>query len=96
MFDEIAECWPNNGALEWLGLGIFKGKEAIRTQWKTVKEHFLKRGEFMHYGPRIGGYITINPDGKTASGRWYVAGTLMGASMLCEDTYVKRKWSLEV
>ena len=98
MFDEIAECWADNGAMEWLGLGVFKGKEVIRNQWKSTKEHFLQRGEFMHFGPRFCGYITINPDGKTASGRWYVAGGQMGASMLCEDTYVKENgvWKINM
>jgi hypothetical protein len=89
MVDEVADCWADNGVLEWLGLGRFKGKETIRKLWGSVKEHFLQRGGYLHMGPRFCPYITISPNGKTANGRWYVAGGQMGASMLCENTYVK-------
>jgi hypothetical protein len=40
MVDEIADLWTDNGALEWTGLGIYKGKECIRLLWQTVKKHF--------------------------------------------------------
>jgi hypothetical protein len=98
MVDEIAECWADTGALEWLGLGIFRGKESIRETWKTVKQHFAERGETRHMGPRFTPYITVAPDGTTAKARWYVAGGTFGAQMLSEDTYVKEDgvWKIDL
>ena len=89
MCDELAELFADKGELEWVGLGRFIGKENIRNLWNTVKKHFSERGAVIHPGPRFAGYITINPDGKTAAGRWYVAGGSSGMSMLCENRYVK-------
>jgi hypothetical protein len=89
MVDEIADCWADGGALEWLGLGIFRGKPAVKQLWATVKKHFAERGDTRHLGPRISPFVTIAPDGKTANARWYVAGSMLGAAMLCENTYVK-------
>jgi hypothetical protein len=98
MVDEIADCWADKGALEWLGLGVFRGKESIRETWKTVKQHFAERGETRHMGPRFTPYITVAPDGKTAKARWYVAGGTFGAQMLSEDTYVKEDgvWKIDL
>jgi hypothetical protein len=88
MVNEIADCWADGGALEWVGLGIFRGKPAIKKLWETVKQHFAERGETRHMGPRISPFVTVAPDGKTANARWYVAGSMLGAAMLCENTYV--------
>ena len=98
MVDEIADCWADKGALEWLGLGVFRGKERIRETWKTVKQHFAERGETRHMGPRFTPYITVAPDGPTAKARWYVAGGTFGAQMLSEDTYVKEDgvWKIDL
>jgi hypothetical protein len=98
MVDEITDCWADDGALEWVGLGIYRGKPAIKKLWETVKQHFAERGETRHLGPRICPFVTVAPDGKTATARWYVAGTPLGASMLCENTYVKEDgvWKLNL
>jgi hypothetical protein len=98
MVDEIVDCWVDGGSLVWVGLGVFLDKPAIRKVWETVKEHFGAKGETRHMGPRISPYISIAPDGKTASARWYVAGTPLGAGMLCENTYVKDNgvWKINV
>jgi hypothetical protein len=98
MVDEIVDCWADSGALEWLGQGIFRGKPAIRELWKTVKERFAETGETRHMGPRFCPLISTGPDGKTAAARWYVAGGLLGASMLCENTYVKENgvWKINL
>ena len=98
MVDEIADCWTENGSLEWVGLGVFRGRENIRATWKSVKKHFAERGETRHMGPRISPYLTVSPDGNTAKGRWYVAGGTFGAQMLCEDTYAKEDgvWKIDL
>jgi hypothetical protein len=89
LYEEIGDCWAENGVMEWLGLGRFVGRDTIKKQWKATADGFHKRGEGLHPGPRYCGYVTINPDGKTASGRWYVAGTRNGMEMLCENRYIK-------
>ena len=98
MVDEITDCWADGGALVWVGLGIFRDKPAIKKLWETVKQHFAERGETRHLGPRISPFVTVAPDGKTANARWYVAGTPLGAGMLCENTYVKEDgvWKINV
>jgi hypothetical protein len=98
MVDEIADCWADNGSLVWLGLGIFRGREKIREQWQVIKDHFAERDETRHMGPRICPVVTVASDGRTAAARWYVAGSMMGASMLCENTYVKEDgvWKIDV
>jgi hypothetical protein len=98
MVQEISDCWADNGSLEWFGLGAFRGKENIITLWKMVKQHFHERDETRHMGPRFCPFISVAPDGKSAAGRWYVAGGMMGASMLCENTYVKEDgvWKIDV
>jgi hypothetical protein len=89
MADEIADCWAENGVLEWRGLGKYVGRETIRKQWQATKAGFAKNGNFIHPGPRYQGVVTVNPDGKTAAGRWYVAGVNHGMEMICENRYVK-------
>ena len=87
--DHMADLWAKDGVLEWRGLGRYIGQDAVRKAWHTIKDSFAKNGNFMHPGPRFAGVVTINPDGKTAAGRWYVAGGAAGMSMLCENRYVK-------
>jgi hypothetical protein len=89
LYEEIGDCWAENGVMEWLGLGRFVGRDTIKKQWQATAEGFHKRGQGLHPGPRYCGYITINPDGKTAAGRWYVAGSHNGMEMLCENRYIK-------
>jgi len=89
MVDQVADLWAKDGAMEWVGLGRYEGQDTIRTLWHTVKDGFAERDSVLHPGPRYHGYVTINPDGKTAAGRWYVAGTSHGMEMLCENRYVK-------
>jgi hypothetical protein len=89
LVDEIADCWTEDGVMEWLGLGRFIGREEIRRQWSHTRNSFHKKGDALHPGPRYCGYVTIDPDGKTASGRWYVSGTKNGMEMLCENKYRK-------
>ena len=89
MADEIADCWAKDGAMEWRGLGRFIGQDAVRKLWHAVKDGFAKQGNFKHPGPRYHGLISVNPDGKTAAGRWYVAGVRNGLEFVCENLYVK-------
>jgi hypothetical protein len=87
--DDMADLWAKDGVLEWRGLGRYIGQDAVRKLWHAVKDGFAKKGNFMHPGPRYHGIITVSPDGKTAAGRWYVAGVRHGMEFLCENRYVK-------
>ena len=98
MVDEMTDCWADGGAVEWLGLGIFRGKPKIKELWEMMKQLFAERGETRHMGPHFCPLVTVAPDGKTANARWYVAGGMLGASSLCENTYVKEDgvWKINV
>ncbi len=71
---DVIDCFADDPetTLNWLE-GQWKGKEG-------VKKYFAKaaRGEnppgFMHQLMPTAGLITLNPDGKTARGRWFVFG----------------------
>jgi len=97
MSEEIADCWCEKGQMEWTGLGVWKGKKEIARQWKAVADGFHSHGNYLHLAPQICPYVTVNPDGKTAAGRWYVAGG-KGAAFLYENTYIKEDgvWKLDV
>jgi hypothetical protein len=89
LVDELADCWAADGVLEWRGLGRYLGQPAIRKLWQAVKDGFAKSGNMIHPGPRYHGVVTVSPDGKTATGRWYVSGVRNGMEMICENRYVK-------
>jgi hypothetical protein len=97
MVEEIADCWAENGQMEWTGLGVWKGKQEIKRQWKAVADRFHSHGDYLHLAPQICPYITVASDGKTACGRWYVAGG-KGAAFVYENTYVKEDgvWKIDI
>jgi hypothetical protein len=97
MFEEVTDCWAENGQMEWTGLGVWKGKKEIRRQWKAVADRFHSHGDYLHLAPQVCPYITLAADGKTACGRWYVAGG-KGAAFVYENTYVKEDgvWKIDI
>jgi hypothetical protein len=57
--------------------GTFRGKEGIKRFFrhgKDVKLKMTKDPEFLHQVMQLQGVVTVNPDGKTAKGRWYGFG----------------------
>lgn len=106
MWDEMIDLFSDNTDLVEIGdRGIFYGKEGVRRLFKDVigvggpKSH----GELRDH-MQLQGVVTINPDGKTAKGRWRVWGCLtvpingtmraMFVSGPYENEYVKEngKW----
>ncbi|MBN1190243.1 MAG: nuclear transport factor 2 family protein [Dehalococcoidales bacterium] len=58
--------------------GEYQGKEAIRRFFRHGKEGIESRrndnGEFLHQVIQLSGVVHIDPEGKTARGRWYGFG----------------------
>jgi len=55
-----------------LGAGTFLGKAAVRRYFEVNKPD----NEFFHQVMQLSGIVDIDPDGKTAKGRWYGFGGL--------------------
>jgi hypothetical protein len=73
MYNEVTDLWCDgpDAEMQWLGVGVFKGKETIRKVWATVREW---PAEATHMAIQLSPFITVDPDGKTAHGRWYCLG----------------------
>ncbi|HSW56916.1 MAG TPA: nuclear transport factor 2 family protein, partial [Dehalococcoidales bacterium] len=69
--DEIVDCFADSPdvRLNWLE-GVWKGKEGVKTYFR---EGTPPPG-FLHQVMQIEGVITLEPDGRTARGRWYAFG----------------------
>lgn len=101
--EDVIDCFADDPktTLNWLE-GQYVGKEGVRRYFAKAA-----RGEnppgFMHQLMPTAGLITLNPDGKTAQGRWFVFGGVYvpneqgkvegGAlvSGIYEITYIKEK-----
>jgi hypothetical protein len=95
LYDEVTDLWADNGAeLEWMGLGVFKGKGEIRKAWKTLRDS--EPPEFIHMSIQVSPYIQLAPDGKTATGRWYCIG-IATTQGLYENEYIKEEgiWKIK-
>jgi hypothetical protein len=79
--EEIVELFSHSPdvSLEINDTGFFKGWEAIKQSF-NFEDHFtaygMKKppGEFLHILMPIAGIVDLDPDGKTAKGRWYGYG----------------------
>jgi len=56
--------------------GKFQGKEAISRLFRHGNEDKFRisKSEFLHQVMQLSGIVHVNPDGKTAKGRWYGFG----------------------
>ena len=105
MAKEIIDLFADgpDGGLEWPE-GKYIGKEGVRRYFSTMEN---KDPEFMHQLMQLSPVITINPDGKTASGRFYSHGAVSlprggGVTQsfingIYENEYVKEngKWKIK-
>jgi hypothetical protein len=73
--DELTDLFADgtDSAIHLIGLGIFQGKDHIR---KFFQSNMGKNPEFLHQVMQTSGIITVDPDGKTAKGRWNGFGVL--------------------
>jgi hypothetical protein len=66
-WDEVTDLFTNDGTLE-IGLrGVYVGKERVRAYLYRLGE--LKYGTLFNHS-QLQPIITVDPDGKTAKGRW--------------------------
>ena len=72
MWREIIDCFADSPdvCLDWLE-GKYLGKAGVRKYFERMDS--MPR-EFMHQVMQIAGIVDIEPDGKTAKGRWYAFG----------------------
>jgi hypothetical protein len=72
--EDIIDCFADSPdvRLNWLE-GQWLGKEGVRKYFARAASGENPTG-FSHQLAPTGGLITLNPDGKTAQGRWYVFG----------------------
>lgn len=72
MWREIIDCFSDSPdvCLDWLE-GKYLGKAGVRKYFERMES--MPR-EFMHQVMQIAGIVDIEPDGRTAKGRWYAFG----------------------
>jgi hypothetical protein len=72
MYQEIVDCFADSPdvVLNWLE-GRWLGKEGVKKYFAFMQK---APPTFQHQVMQIAGIVDIDPDGKTASGRWYAFG----------------------
>ena len=72
--EDVIDCFADSPdvRLNWLE-GQWLGKEGVRKYFARAASG-ENPAEFSHQLMPAAGLITLNPDGKTAQGRWYVFG----------------------
>lgn len=97
MYQELVDCYSDRDDVTMdYPEGKFKGKEGIIRYFGSITD---QPREFLHQLMPIAGIVDVDPDGLTASGRWYAFGgvfTPMGEKMrrvfvngLYEMRYIK-------
>jgi hypothetical protein len=74
MYQEIVDCFSDSPEvrLNWLE-GQWLGKESVKKYFAFMQKTPLN---FQHQVMQLAGIVDIDPDGKTASGRWYAFGAM--------------------
>jgi hypothetical protein len=78
MSDEVVDCFSDSpDTLLDIFIGKFKGKKGVRKflEGMLTKEE-LKSPELLHMVMQISGIVHVEPDGKTAKGRWHGWGVI--------------------
>jgi hypothetical protein len=74
MVEDILDLFADGEDVElWVTAGKFKGKEAISRLYHYIRDS-NPGPKFLHQIMQLSGIVHINPDGKTAKGRWYGFG----------------------
>ena len=96
--DEIVELFSHSSdvSVEINDTGLYKGWEAIRESYRFA-DHYNAYGgvkkappEYLHILMPIAGIVDVDPNGKTARGRWYGFGCLA----IPEPQKVSAVWSV--
>ncbi len=88
---DVAELFSGNGTLEIGGRGVFLGRERVREYMLTAFGEPVRRDGLIIDHQQFQGIVTVNPDGRTASGRWtaFVMGAGGWGHCYYENEYVK-------
>ena len=78
LWSQVADLFAEDSITEIGGEGIYKGKEGARKQFSLSFGKGIGRGpgqDGLHKGvlfnhPQLQGIVDVDPDGKTAHGRW--------------------------
>jgi hypothetical protein len=86
MYQEIVDCFSDSPdvTLNWLE-GQYLGKEGVKKYFEFIRG---APQEFHHQVMQIAGVVNVEPDGKTAKGRWYAFGGIF----LPRDDGVRRSF----
>ena len=77
MSEDLIDLFADGDDSEvWIAAGKFKGKEAISRLFRHGNEEKFRisRNDFLHQVMQLSGIVHVNPDCKTARGRWYGFG----------------------
>jgi hypothetical protein len=76
MYEEIIDCFSDSpDTVLSIIVGVFLGKEGVRRYFTGEKARSVDP-ELLHQVMQLSGVVDIDPDGKTARGRWYGFGTM--------------------
>jgi hypothetical protein len=74
MYDEAIDLFSENTDIfEVSSIGVFKGKAGVRRFLTSMKNNALRKPEHargLSLHAQLQGVVHVNPDGKTARGRW--------------------------
>jgi len=72
MYQEIVDLFSDGPdvSVEFSNSGVFLGKEGVKRYFR----HPIATPEFLHLVMQNGGVVDVDPDSKTAKGRWYGLG----------------------
>ena len=75
MFQEIVDCFSGSPDVtaDFYPIGVWKGKDSIERYFTQHKEY---DPQFLHQIMQLNPVIHVDPDGKTAKGRWYGYGPI--------------------
>lgn len=112
MAEDLVDLFADGEDSElWIAAGKFRGKEAISRLFREGNQDKFRisKSEFLHQVMQLSGVVHVDPDGKTAKGRWYGFGAnafpVEGGKVspgwmdgVYEVCYVKEdgKWKLKI
>ncbi len=71
-WEKIVDLFSDSAeSVEVADLGVYKGKEGVRRFYLKLLGAEPPRPGMLSLKMQLQGVVTVNPDGKTASGRWY-------------------------
>lgn len=77
MAEDLVDLFADGEDSElWIAAGKFQGKEAISRLFRHGNEDKFRisRSKFLHQVIQLSGIVHVDPDGRTARGRWYGFG----------------------